>query len=105
MLSTGNFSTLSSSNILSSEESSKDEMEEEDEDSYIKGRTDIEPDICPHCNKYPLEKRKYPLKNIKKSVLYCENDGYLCIICRSFLPDPPEHPQQDVLICPRGHNL
>lgn len=104
MLPTGNFNDLLDNDMPANEESSEDETEEE-EDNYIRGRTDIDPEICPHCNKYPLEGRKYPLKNTQKSVLYCENDGYLCIICRSFLPDPPQHPQQTVLICPKGHVL
>ncbi len=106
MLSSGNFDDLSGSQMLASEQSTEDETKKEKEDYYIRGRTDIEPEeICCHCNKYVLKSREYQLKSVKKPVLYCENCGYLCIICRDFLPDPPEHPQQDILICPTGHSL
>jgi hypothetical protein len=106
MLSRGNFDDLSGCQVPASEQPIEDETKKDEEDNYIRGRTDIVPDeICCHCNKYVLQVRDYQLKSVKKHVLYCENDGYLCIICRDFLPDPPEHPQQDILICPKGHHL
>lgn len=106
MLASGDFDNLSGSQMPAREQVSKEEAKENKEDYYIRNRTDIEPEeICGYCNKHALEAREYQLKSLKKPALYCENCGYLCIICRAYLPDPPEHPQEDTLTCPKGHRL
>ncbi len=104
MLHTSSFNELSYNYILADEESFEEE-EEEEEDNYIRGPTDINPKICSHCRKYPLEVRKYYKKDVENNVLHCENCGYLCIICQGFLPSPSKRSRKTVLMCLNGHSV
>jgi len=101
MLHTGSFNERFDNSIPDDEEQPEDE--EEEEDNYIQGPTELQPRICPHCKKYNLEVRKYHGKDAKNNVLHCENCGYLCIICKDFLPNPSK--RKVVLTCTNGHSF
>jgi len=99
MLHTGSFSE----GFGNYDEEEFEDDEGEEVDNYIKGPTVINPVICPHCKKYYLEVRKYHKKDAANNVLHCENCGYLCIICKDYLPDPSK--RNVVLTCANGHSL
>ena len=103
MLHTGSFNERFDNAIPDNEEQTEDE--EEEEGNYIQGPGVIKRKICPLCEKYDLEVRKYDDKDAVNNVLYCENDGYLCIICKKSLPNPSKRSPKAAIKCINGHSL
>ena len=103
MLHTGDFNERFDHSTIDDEEQPEDD--EDEIDNYIKGPTVINPKICSNCKKHILEVRRYHKKDTENNVLYCDNCGYLCIICGISLPDPSKRSRIAIIKCANGHSL